>query len=249
MWTKDGKTLLLTNAGKLASLTLNGKPDVQPKQVDTGSLARIGHHTAISPDGKLIGFTDDTGGKSVIYTVPIAGGTLKVITDKPSSYFQGWSPDGKTILFCGTRNGKTQIITVPASGGVETTLGTTNNNNDSPEYSPDGKIIYFNSDRTGLMQIWRMTATGEDETQITTDEFSNWFPHVSPDGTQVAYMSYDKGVTGHPNDADIHVQSMTLDTKAVRVIANVTGGPASIHSAAWSPDGQNLALVSYQYIK
>ena len=64
-------------------------------------------------------------------------------------------------------------------------MGTANNNNDSPEYRPDGN----------------------DETQITTDDFFNWFPHVSPNGMHVAYMSYDKGVTGHPNDADIHGRS------------------------------------------
>jgi hypothetical protein len=249
MWAKDGKSLVLTNGGKLATLALTPKFDATPTPVDTASLGRIGHHTAISPDGALLGFTDETGGKTAIYTVPIAGGTPKLITDHVSSYFQGWSPDGQTLLFCGTRNGKTQILTIPAGGGTETTLGTPNNNNDSPEYSPDGKIIYFNSDRTGLMQIWRMTADGKDETQITTDEFSNWFPHVSPNGTQIAYMSYDKDVTGHPNDADIHVRSMVLSSKVVKVVANFMGGAGSFHSAAWSPDSKNVALVSYQLVQ
>jgi len=249
MWAKDGKSLLLTNEGQLARLPITPKFDATPVRVDTGSLHEIGHHTAISPDGAMLGFTDETGGKTAIYTVPIAGGTPKVITDHAVSWFQAWSPDGKTVLYCGTRNGKAQILTMPSGGGAETALGTANNNNDSPEYSPDGKFIYFNSDRTGLMQIWRMTADGKDETQITADDFSNWFPHVSPDGTQVAYMSYDKGVTGHPNDADIHVRSMVLSTKAVKVIANFTGGPGSFHSAAWSPDSKSLALVSYLLVR
>jgi len=247
-WSKDGKSLILTVGGKLAILPL-GVPGAKPVPVDTGTLSRIGHHTALSPDGTLLGFTDDTGGKSSIYTVPVTGGTPKLITDKASSYFQGWSPDGKLLLYCGNRNGKTQIITVPAGGGPETLLGTPENNNDSPEYSPDGKYIYFNSDRTGLMQIWRMTFDGKEETQITTEEYSNWFPHVSPDGTQVAYMSYDKGIAGHPNDADIHVHSMNLASKAVKIIANFMGGPASVHSPFWSPDGLSLALVSYQATK
>jgi len=248
MWTKDGKSLVYTNGGRLENIAITDHP-VNPTAIPTGTLGKIGHHTAISPDGAQLGFTDETGGKTAIYSVPIGGGTPKLITDHPVSWFQGWSPDGQTVLYCGTRNGKTQILTIPVSGGTETALGTANNNNDSPEYSPDGKFIYFNSDRTGLMQIWRMTADGKDETQITTDEFSNWFPHVSPDGTQVAYMSYDKGVTGHPNDADIHVRSMMLATKAVKVVANVMGSPGSFHSAAWSPDSKSVALVSYQSVQ
>jgi TolB protein len=247
-WTKDGKSLILTSAGQLATLAITPKFDAIPTPVSTGSLAKIGHHTASSPDGAMLGFTDETGGKTAIYSIPLAGGTPKLITDHAASWFQGWSPNSQTIIYCGTRNGKTHILTMPANGGPETALGTANNNNDSPEYSPDGKFIYFNSDRTGLMQIWRMTADGKDETQLTKDDFSNWFPHLSPDGTQVAYMSYDKGVTGHPNDADVHVRSMTLATKAVKVIANFTGSAGSFHSAAWSPDSKSVALVSYQSV-
>jgi hypothetical protein len=247
-WTKDGKSLILTSTGKLATLAITPKFDAAPVSIDTGSLAKIGHHTAISPDGATLGFTDETGGKTAIYSTPLKGGTPKLITDHTASWFQGWSPDGQTVIYCGTRNGKTQILTIPANGGPETALGTANNNNDSPEYSPDGRFIYFNSDRTGLMQIWRMTADGKDETQLTTDEFSNWFPHVSPDGAQVAYMSYENGVTGHPSDADIHVRTMTLADKAVKILANVTGGAGSFHSANWSPDSKSLAIVSYQSI-
>jgi TolB protein len=249
MWTKDGKSLVLTNAGKLVSIALTGKSDVQLVPVDTGTLSRIGHHAGISPDGTTLGFTDETGGKTAIYTIPIAGGTPKLITDHASSYFQGWSPDGQTILFCGTRNGKTQILTMPASGGAESTVGTSNDNNDSPEYSPDGRFIYFNSDRTGLMQIWRMTVDGKDETQITTDDFSNWFPHISPNGLQVSFLSYNAGVAGHPNDTDIHVRAITLSTNAIKNIADLVGGPASFHSASWSPDSRSLALVSYQAVQ
>lgn len=249
MWSRDGKSLMLTDNGKISMIPLTGAPDIQMTTLNTGSLSRIGHHTAISPDGTLFGFTDETGGKTAIYAVPITGGTPKLITDLASSYFQGWSPDGKTILYCGTRNGKTQTMTMPAEGGAETLLGNPATNNDSPEYSPDGKYLYFNSDRTGLMQIWRMTSDGKNEEQLTNDEFSNWFPHVSPNGQQVAFMSYEKGVTGHPNDVDLHVRSMTPATKAVRVIANLTGGPASFHSAAWSPDSLKLALVSFQSVQ
>lgn len=248
-WTKDGKSLILTSGGKLVALPITAKFDGVRGPVDTGSLAKIGHHTAISPDGTMLGFTDETGGQTAIYSVPVKGGTPKLITDRPGSWFQGWSPDGQTVLYCGTRNGKTQILIAPAAGGPETALGTANNNNDTPEYSPDGKFIYFNSDRTGLMQVWRMTADGKDETQITTDEFSNWFPHVSPDGTQVAYVSYDKGVAGHPNDAELHLRSMALDTKTVKVLANFTGGAGSFHSPAWSPDSKSVAIVSYQLVE
>lgn len=51
------------------------------------------------------------------------------------------------------------------------------------------------------MQIWRMKPEGSEQEQVTPDDgFNNWFPHLSPDGQRVVFLTYDKGVEGHPVD-------------------------------------------------
>ncbi len=108
------------------------------------------------------------------------------------------------------RDGDFDIYTIPAAGGDETRLTTAKGLDDGPEYSPDGKYIYFNSERTGHMQIWRMHADGSEQEQITHDDFNNWFPHISPDGKWMVFLTYDKSVTGHPENKDVMLRLMSL---------------------------------------
>ncbi len=158
--------------------------------IDTGFANRINNDHGTSPDGTTLAISDQSQSdssnaqrKSIVYTVPIGGGTPKRITLSPSaSYFHGWSPDGKTLAFVGDRNGNLDIYTIPAAGGEETRLTTAEGLDDGPEYSPDGQYIYFNSERTGSMQVWRMKPDGSGRSRLPLTAKNNWFPHVSPNG-------------------------------------------------------------------
>jgi Tol biopolymer transport system component len=187
-------------------------------------------------------------GKSLIYTLPIAGGTPELITRAGPSYWHGWSPDGKTIAFCGERGGEFDIYTIPAGGGEETRLTTAPGLDDGPEYSPDGKFIYFNSVRTGTMQIWRMKIDGGEQEPVTADGFNNWFPHVSPGGRLMVFLSYEKAVTGHPENKDVTLRMMSLGSKKIDVLGRFFGGQGTINVPCWSPDGRKIAFVTYQLI-
>jgi Tol biopolymer transport system component len=105
--------------------------------------------------------------KSSIYTLPINGGTPKLITKNSPSYWHGWSPNGKTLAYCAERNGNFDIYTIPVDGGEEKRLTISDGLDDGPDYSSDGKYIYFNSYRTGHMQIWRMQSDGTNQEQLT----------------------------------------------------------------------------------
>jgi Tol biopolymer transport system component len=223
-WTPDGASLIFNNNGRMKRIPVNGG---QPVPIDTGFATRCNNDHGISPDGASLAISDQSQeGKSIVYIVPLAGGAPRRITQKSPSYWHGWSPDGKTLAFCGERNGKFDVYTIPAAGGDETRLTAGDGHNDGPEYSPDGKYIYFNSDRTGSMQIWRMRPDGAAQEQVTSDDFNNWFPHLSPDGLRMAFLSYDKGVTGHPANKDVMLRVMTLSNQRINVLAKLFGGRA-----------------------
>ncbi|MGB2603924.1 MAG: hypothetical protein WBC78_10025 [Candidatus Sulfotelmatobacter sp.] len=255
-WTHDGTTFLFNRNGHLYRLPVSGG---EPALIDTGFADRCNNDHGISPDQTSLAISDQSqeDNKSIVYIVPIAGGTPRRITQRSPSYWHGWSPDGKTVAFVGQRQFNHEdnfdIYTIPVTGGDETRLTTAKGLDDGPEYSPDGKYIYFNSERTGHMQIWRMRADGSEQEQVFADEWNNWFPHISPDGRWMVFLSFEPEVTGHPPNQTVMLRLMALSEKnmsekKITVLTRLFGGQGTINVPSWSPDSEEVAFVSYALV-
>lgn len=246
-WLHDGKALIYNSAGRLFRIPASGG---EPQRIDTGFATRCNNDHGVSPDGTLLAISDQSQGqgRSLIYTLPVGGGTPKLVTPTGPSYWHGWSPDGSTLAYCGERDGEFDIYTIPVGGGTERRLTTAEGLDDGPEYSPDGRLLYFNSERTGRMQIWRMHADGSDQEAMTDDEFNNWFPHPSPDGRTLVFLSYEKDVAGHPENKDVTLRRLSIEGGKIDVLGRFLGGQGTINVPCWSPDGRTIAFVTYQLI-
>lgn len=264
-WLPGDPALVVNSGGRLYRvLVAGGVLELIPSDF----AVRCNNDHGVSPDGAKLVISDQSlaPGQSLIYTLPVAGGTPERITPLGPSYWHGWSPDGSTLVFCGQREGTFGIFTIPAEGGEETRLTTAQGQgaaqglDDGPEYSPDGKYIYFNSDRTGRMQIWRMAADGTNLEQITSDEFNNWFPHPSPDGRFLVFLSYAGDVAGHPANQEVTLRLLRLgedkenvlaqpaSAQPLEVLARLFGGQGTINVPCWSADSRQIAFVNYQFI-
>ena len=245
-WSRDGHFLLYNGQGKMWRMMLGGG---QPEPVDTGFANRCNNDHGISFDGKTLAISDQSrDGKSLIYTLPVGGGTPRQVTSTGPSYWHGWSPDGKSLVYCGERGGEFDVYSISAEGGPETRLTTAKGLDDGPEYTADGKWIYFNSDRTGTMQIWRMAPDGSGQEQVTRDSLNNWFAHPSPDGRWIVFLSYEPDVKGHPANKNVLLRLMPMAGGPIETLAKLFGGQGTINVPSWSPDSRNVAFVSYEFV-
>jgi Tol biopolymer transport system component len=246
-WTTDGKSLIYNSEGLMYKFDIASR---QPSLLNTGDVKNNNNDHVLSFDGKMLGLSSGVQklGGSIVYIVPVEGGTPKQITPKGPSYLHGWSPDGKTLLFTGQRNNEFDIYAVPAAGGKEKRLTTAVGLDDGSEYSPDGKTIYFNSNRTGEMRLWKMNPDGSNQESITDGEFHDWFPHVSPDGKWILFISFLKSEAksdDHPFYKHVYLRMMPVnDPKKIKVVAYLYGGQATINTPSWSPDSKRVAFVS-----
>jgi Tol biopolymer transport system component len=245
-WTRNGKTLIYNRNGRLYSFDLSSRV---PTAVDTGFATSNNNDHVLSFDGRMLAISHhskDDGNASIIYTLPVKGGTPRRITAKGPSYLHGWSPDAKFLVFTGGRNDEFDIYKISSSGGDEINLTNSRGLDDGPEFTPDGQYIYFNSVRSGMMQIWRMKPDGSGQEQVTNDEFNNWFPHISPDGKWIVFLSFLKDVApaDHPFYKHVYIRLMPINEVKPKVIAYVYGGQGTINVPSWSPDSKRIAFVS-----
>jgi Tol biopolymer transport system component len=245
-WTTDGKALIYNSGGLLYRFDLATQTT---EILDTGFADNNNNDHVLSFDGSRLAISHHSiehEFRSIVYTLPVGGGSPRQSTLFGPSYLHGWSPDGRSLVYTAERDGEFDIYRVPAEGGAETQLTTAAGLDDGPEYAPDGRFIYFNSVRSGSMEIWRMGADGSAPEQLTDDAFQNWFPHLSPDGRQMVFLSFPPTVAAddHPFYQEVYLRRMPADGGSPQVVAYVYGGQGTINVPSWSPDGKRLAFVS-----
>jgi tricorn protease-like protein len=257
-WTRDGKALVYNAEGRIWRIPVEGG---RPAAIDTGRNIRNNNDHGISPDGKQLVISDQSEADNLsrIFVLPLGGSSAprEVVSDpKARSYWHGWSADGKTLAYVrvGTDADSYDIWAKDIAGGPARPLIVGPGVDDGPEYSPDGKYLYFNSTRSGAMAIWRANADGSDPVQLTRDpERRDWFPHISPDGKWIVFVSFglDIALADHPpNREDVVLKIMPADGSAPpKVLTRLFGGQGTINVPSWSPDGKQVAFVSYRLVR
>ena len=181
---------LAAAAAMLAAIWWIARPKAETPKLTLSRLTSDSGLTtdaAISPNGALIAYASDRGGKGDldIWVQQAAGGNPIQLTREPADdHAPAFSPDGNTIAFRSERT-PPGIYTVPALGGAARLIA---RDGEDPRYSPDGKwIAYWIGSRGGEFlppagKMYIIPAGGGTAEQICADFSSAAFPAWSPDG-------------------------------------------------------------------
>ena len=111
-WSADGKYLIYNSGGLLYKFDLDkGEPEV----ISSGFATSNNNDHVLSFDGKMLGISHhvaDEENNSIIFTLPVEGGTPKRITPLGPSYLHGWSPDGKYLTYTADRHDNFDIYKI-----------------------------------------------------------------------------------------------------------------------------------------
>lgn len=210
----------------------DGAETAKPFSVDDINAVRVVSDPRISPDGTWVAYSVRTD---------------EVAKDKLVSHIWMTSWDGKQTL----------QLTASAEG------------EDSPRWSPDGKLLAFLSSRgtqDGPTQLWLLDRQGGEAKVATALEGSVVDYEWSPDSRRIALIVADADPNAVDKDEDKTPPPVVIDRfyfkedgtgylgnlrqhlyvfdVASRKTEPLTPGPYDEYSAAWSPDGSQIAFAS-----
>lgn len=171
-----------------------------------------------------------------IYTMdPDGGNQVRVTSDAASDVDPDVSPDGKQILFTSNQTGNNDIFLQDRSGAL-TNLTNNSATDEWARWSPDGKQIVFDSNRDGgTFEIYVMSADGSGmPTALTAPPVLGRYPSWSPDGKQIVLRR------------GIDIYTMNADGSGTPVQLTHEVAPSFAQMAAFSPDGQSIAFMSFR---
>jgi len=189
----------------------------------------------VSPDGRWIGFAEQTSGSAELFRVPIDGGPVQRLTFGARILPEceiAWSPDGKQIAFETMRSNHAQIWIADVDGHRMRGLEQTRVNFGGPghlTWAPGGNIAYERYHHSiGLVD----PVTGNERTLVSTDSTLRFYsPLYSPDGKRLAVTRLDSLGQG--------VWVFDLSKGTLTRVGDMVLWPRS-----WSPDGRYMYASS-----
>lgn len=207
----------------------------------------------LSPDGKTIAFTL----LGDIYTLPIAGGTPKRISEGLSWDVQPrFSPDGARIAFTSDRGGGDNIWFMNADGTDKRQVTKEDFRLvNQPAWSPDGRFIaakkHYTTERSaGTGEVWLYHVSGGGGVQVV--ERANerlqkelGEPVFAPDGSAIYYTrNTTPGNTfEYAQDSQAGIFAIEKHDLATGEVTTAVSGYGGAVRPAPSPDGKDIAFV------
>jgi eukaryotic-like serine/threonine-protein kinase len=218
--------------------------DLQNMHISKLTESGKASHSAISPDGRYVAYTEIDGDKQSLWVRHIAtGGKVQLVPpDALALVFLTFSPDGNYLCFVRLSSTQTYLYQIPVLGGPPRLITV---DLDSPiSFSPDGKQFAFMRGYpvNGASTVVIANTDGSGErilaTRKTPLQFELVGPTWSPDGKTIAAsgvgVDYSKGKRWWS------IQVISVADSSSREIYNTE---SVIGRLRWLPEGKGLIAV------
>jgi len=199
-----------------------------------------------SPDGSLIAYSSNRGGKFDVWVQPYGEGEPAQVTKSPGHNWQpDWSPDGKQIVFRSERQGG-GLYVIPALGGNERKISPFGYR---PSWSPDGGTILFDTQVAsigGPPKVFLAALDGSAPREILADFFQDFITlaptHIAwhPSGRQISVVSTHKKIGRGFWTVPIEGGAAVKSEIAPEVESQLREAGVTIGKFAWSRAGSTL---------
>jgi Tol biopolymer transport system component len=192
-----------------------------------------GTKPTFSPDGKYLAFEND-----YIFTIDLANGEQRRVSDVDRSDWPSWSPDGRKLIFqslCPHTKQTSCIIWIVNRDGsdLHQVVPPSNTSNHTPCFSPDGRSILWSREE----QLWTADSSGKNPHLLTHLPKNSyvWACGWSHDGKTIAFITLQQPYTSDEYkigliDSNGQNQRIFLEKK-------------EIQQARWSRDGASLYIL------
>jgi Tol biopolymer transport system component len=178
------RTPFYSNLWRVRVQNEGDQPKIEPRQLTQGTS--LIERPSLSPDGKLVVYSQGSPSASNLYIVPVDGGTPRQLTFSESLNLGGvWSPDGRAIAFVSNEGGPLAVWVVPFDGGPPQKVSVGNvSDNSSLSWSPGKKLLY----QLARNQNYSFVDVPGLEHPLLEDNRKGWVfnPVYSPDGEKIA---------------------------------------------------------------
>ena len=243
-------------------------------RIDDLAALAVPEQTALSPDATRCAYVlreldaDEDRSVRSIWSVGVAEGEARRLTNGPADSSPAWSPDGTTLAFVRAADGPPQIWLMSAESGEPEQLTTLPLGAGTPVWSPDGARIAFSAatdltpdparpivtdrldyraDGAGYLRTVRKhlfvcdLATKESR-QVTRGDWHAGDPAWSPDGGTLAFAAATAA------DADLRLRAplWTVDASSPTAEPQLAGLPEGVAGTVlWTADGSALLTVGF----
>ena len=209
-----------------SSLWITSSDGAHQRKIVEGSSARAVYEFDVSPDGEWIAFL--VGSSSAVHIVKSDGTGHREISDKGiTGLTVAWSPDNRTLAYVRSARNDGGLYTYDLASGKTTSIRPGGLGSTPLAWTADGDEIAFISGTTGAA-ISVIAADGSATRNLKGTAYNATFFDLEPGGRRLLY--------NQPY------------TPALWEVDLDKGGPKKLRgnaeSAAWSPTGDRIALVS-----
>ncbi|MGH7584290.1 MAG: protein kinase domain-containing protein, partial [Gemmatimonadales bacterium] len=153
-------------------------------------------HPRFSPGGRELAYEVVGGDGADIWTLDLASGATRRMTDGGTNVRPEWSADGKRVLYSSLRGARTELWWQPLDGSapaVKIPVNATLVN--EGVLTPDGRSLVYRVDTwASNRDIWMMPIDSASKAvPIVNSVYDEKEPRVSPDGKWLVYLSNESG--------------------------------------------------------